>query len=213
MRQMRIDEIGTMLGERASSSFTQMLRMAKMAVLPVWRSAVSAVAVFCAAMCTSQSFAETLSGGAITTRVPLRNAPAAFAEKGAGTIAFLGGSITEMNGFRPLVETILTNRFPTVDLSFTRAGLSSTCSTAGAFRFGDDVLAHGVPDALFVEFAVNDHENPDHPYDVCLRGMEGIVRQARRANPKMDIVMVLFMTEERRIWRRWCLSRRRRNGT
>ena len=94
------------------------------------------------------------------------------------------------------METSLTNRFPTVDLAFTRAGLSSTCSTAGAFRFTDDVLARGVPDVLFVEFAVNDQVNPDHPYEVCLRGMEGIVRQARRANPKMDIVMVLFMTAD-----------------
>ena len=155
----------------------------------------AAIAAICIAAALPSLAAE-LSGGAIVTRMPLRNAPAVFAEKGAGTVAFLGGSITEANGFRPLVETSLTNRFPTAQLSFTRAGLSSTCSTAGAFRFGDDVLARGVPDALFVEFAVNDQENPDHPYEVCLRGMEGIVRQARRANPKMDIVMVLFMTED-----------------
>ncbi|MBP5510595.1 MAG: SGNH/GDSL hydrolase family protein [Kiritimatiellae bacterium] len=170
------------------------IRLVQFCTAVIEKGALVAAAICMAA--ASPSVGAELSDGAITTRVPLRNAPAAFAEKGAGTVAFLGGSITEANGFRPLVENSLTNRFPTAQLSFTRAGLSSTCSTAGAFRFGDDVLARGVPDALFVEFAVNDHVNPDHPYEVCLRGMEGIVRQARRANPKMDIVMVLFMTSD-----------------
>ena len=105
----------------------------------VWRVALAVAAICMAAV--SSSYAAELHDGAIVTRTPLRNAPAVFAEKGAGTVAFLGGSITEANGFRPLVETSLTNRFPTAQLSFTRAGLSSTCSTAGAFRFGDDVLA------------------------------------------------------------------------
>lgn len=138
--------------------------------------------------------AEELSGGAITTRTALRNAPAVFAEKGKGRIAFLGGSITEGNYFRPIVTADLQRRFPSAALSFTVAGLSSTCSTAGAFRFQEDILSKGVPDVLFVEFAVNDDQDgfAGHSYDDCVRGMEGIVRQARRANPKMDIVMILF---------------------
>ena len=88
-------------------------------------AAIGRALLVAAAICmavASPSLAAELSDGAITTRVPLRNAPAAFAEKGAGTVAFLGGSITEANGFRPLVETSLTNRFPTAQLSFTRGG-------------------------------------------------------------------------------------------
>ncbi len=138
--------------------------------------------------------AAELNGGAIVTRTALRNAPSVFAEKGKGRIAFLGGSITEGNYFRPIVQTDLQQRFPSATLSFTVAGLSSTCSTSGAFRFQEDILAKGVPDVLFVEFAVNDDQDGfgGHSYDDCVHGMEGIVRQARRANPKMDIVMILF---------------------
>ena len=79
-------------------------------------AAMGRAALVAAATCMSafsSAYSAELSDGAITTRVPLRNAPAAFAEKGAGTVAFLGGSITEANGFRPLVENSLTNRFPT----------------------------------------------------------------------------------------------------
>jgi len=48
------------------------------------------------------------------------------------------------------------------------------------------VLSHGVPNLLFVEFAVNDGRTPESHR----RAMEGIVRQARRANPACDIVFI-----------------------
>jgi len=136
--------------------------------------------------------AAELSGGAIITRTPLRNAPAKFAATGKGTVAFLGGSITEGNYFRPIVCTDLQSRFTDTQFTFITAGLSSTCSTAGAFRFSEDILAKGTPDVLFVEFAVNDDQDAHYTDAVCRRGMEGIIRQARRANPKMDIIMILF---------------------
>jgi lysophospholipase L1-like esterase len=110
-------------------------------------------------------------------------------------VAFLGGSITEMNGYRPMVCEILQKRFPKTSFTFIPAGISSTCSTTGAFRFGSDVLEKGPVDLLFVEFAVNDDQDGHHTREECIRGMEGIVRHARQANPAMDIVMTFFVNE------------------
>jgi hypothetical protein len=65
-----------------------------------------------------------------------------------------------------------------------------------AFRFSRDVLARGEVDLLFVEAAVNDASNiPDQPARM-LRGMEGVVRQARLANPRMGIVHLHFAMPE-----------------
>lgn len=109
------------------------------------------------------------------------------------TIAFLGGSITEMNGFRPRVMRQLRAQYPNVDFVEIAAGLSSTCSDVAAFRFAEDVLAKGVPDLLVVDAAVNDDQDGHFTREHCIRGMEGVLRQARRANPAMKIVVALFV--------------------
>ena len=56
------------------------------------------------------------------------------------TVAFLGGSITEMNGFRPIVMRLLRTKYPAVDFVEIAAGLSSTCSDSAAFRIEEDLL-------------------------------------------------------------------------
>lgn len=108
------------------------------------------------------------------------------------TVAFIGGSITEMNGYRVMVCDRLQERFPETQFEFINAGISSTCSTTGAFRLDRDVLAHE-PDLLFVEFAVNDDQDAAHPARECLRGMEGILRHARTKHPDLDIVVTHFV--------------------
>jgi len=66
------------------------------------------------------------------------------------------------------------------------AGLSFTGSNLGAFRVGQDVIAHR-PDLVFIEFAVNDGGTAA---DQIKATMEGIVRQIRRADPATDICLV-----------------------
>ncbi len=122
----------------------------------------------------------------------LDNSRIKFSETGKGSVAFIGGSITEMNGYRPMVSEFLAQRFPETEFKFTDAGVSSTCSTTGAFRLAHDVLA-GDPDLLFIEFAVNDDQDAGHAARECRRGMEGIVRQALKHNPQMDIVITYFV--------------------
>src|SRR5947209_2918931 len=73
-------------------------------------------------------------GDNVQFRGSLANAQAQFEKTEKGHVAFMGGSITEMNGYRPMVCEILTKRFPNTQFTFTDAGISSTCSTTGAFR-------------------------------------------------------------------------------
>lgn len=121
------------------------------------------------------------------------NARIQFEREHNGHVAFMGGSITEMNGYRPMVMANLQKRFPKTKFNFTDAGISSTCSTTGAFRLQRDVLSKGPVDMFFVEFAVNDDQDAMHAERDSIRGMEGIVRHLRTHNPNADIVIVYFV--------------------
>ncbi|MEZ6127465.1 MAG: SGNH/GDSL hydrolase family protein [Planctomycetaceae bacterium] len=129
----------------------------------------------------------------VTLRGRVQNSLLRFSKSRTGHVAFLGGSITEMNGYRPRICEWLQKRFPDTDFTFTDAGIASTCSNTGAFRLKRDVLSRGPVDLLFVEFAVNDDQDAMHNADGCVRGMEGIIRAVRRHNPGADIVMTHFV--------------------
>lgn len=137
--------------------------------------------------------AENQAGEHITRRSDFDNSRIRFEREHAGRVAFIGGSITEMHGYRPLVMEDLRRRFPDTKFEFINAGIASTCSTTGAFRLDRDVLSTGPVDLLFVEFAVNDDQDAHHTRRECIRGMEGILRRALSANPDMDIVVTHFV--------------------
>ncbi|WP_162130528.1 SGNH/GDSL hydrolase family protein [Schlesneria paludicola] len=122
----------------------------------------------------------------------LENARQKFLRDKVGRVAFLGGSITAAPGWRDQVCADLKRRFPETQFDFINAGISSLGSTPGAFRFRRDVLANGPVDLLFEEAAVNDDTNEFSDVEQ-VRGMEGIVRQAKIANPHMDIVLLHFV--------------------
>ena len=65
----------------------------------------------------------------IFLRGSLNNCRSQFEEKKTGHVAFIGGSITQMNGYRPMVSKLLQERFSETTFTFTAAGISSTCST------------------------------------------------------------------------------------
>ncbi len=126
----------------------------------------------------------------------LANAFDTFTRTKTGRVAFLGGSITAMSGWRERVMADLQRRFPDTKFDFIGAGIGSLGSVPHAFRLDRDVMARGPVDLLFVEAAVNDASNmPDRP-DLMLRGMEGVVRQARLANPRTDIIHLHFVMPE-----------------
>ena len=128
----------------------------------------------------------------INARTLPTNAFLRFRTQKEGCVAFLGGSITEMNGWRNRMKEDLQLRFPDTRFTFIEAGIASTGTTPHAFRLEHDVLNQGVPDLLFVEAAVNDDTNYFSAIEQ-VRGMEGIVRHALAVNPAMDIVMLHFI--------------------
>ena len=130
----------------------------------------------------------------IRRRGNLDHARRRFTTEKRGHVAFIGGSITEMNGYRPMVCESLKKRFPETTFQFTAAGIASTCSTTGAFRLQDDVLNHGPVDLFFIEYAVNDDGDAGHARRECIRGMEGIIRQALRHNPHAALVITHFVS-------------------
>jgi ubiquinone/menaquinone biosynthesis C-methylase UbiE/lysophospholipase L1-like esterase len=127
----------------------------------------------------------------------LTNCRIRFAREKQGRVAFLGGSITAMDpGWRSMTCDALRRRFPGTAFDFVNAGISSTDSTLAPYRMGTTVFPRGPVDLLFVEAAVNDHHNMRGPVD-RIRGMEGVVRQALRRNPAVDIVLLYFVEPDK----------------
>lgn len=125
----------------------------------------------------------------------LNNSRATFEEQKAGRVVFLGGSITHNPGWRDAVMRYLQQRFPQTKFAFVAAGVPSLGSVPHAFRLEHDVLSGGPVDLLFVEAAVNDHNYDSLPNceELALRGMEGVVRHLRMANPMTDVVEMHFI--------------------
>ena len=106
------------------------------------------------------------------------------------TVAYLGGSITAMNGWRNLTTDWLRATYPNAKFKEVHAAIGGTGSELGAYRVGHDALRHN-PDLLFVEFATNDAGCVP---ESIWRTMEGIVSQTWRKNIKTDIVFTYTIT-------------------
>ena len=101
-------------------------------------------------------------------------------------IAYLGGSITAAPGWRVQSRKWFQTQYPETKFEEISAAIGGTGSDLGVFRLQNDALRHK-PDLLFVEFAVND--GGASPIQIH-KAMEGIVRQAWRADPTIDICFV-----------------------
>lgn len=165
------------------------------------REFLNALVVGAAAYGASSVFADDLTKlnaklpKNVTARGEYFNSRTVFETTGQGRVAFLGGSITEMDGYRPMVCDYLTKRFPKTEFEFVAAGISSTCSDVGAFRVDADVLKDKPVDLFFVEFSVNDDQDGMFQLEHSIRGMEGVIRKVRTACPNVDIVMTFFVNE------------------
>jgi sialidase-1 len=122
------------------------------------------------------------------------NSQKVFLGTGKGRIAFIGGSITAMQGWRDHTYDFFRSYFPNTKFDFINAGIGGTNSTLGAVRIEEDVFSRGQVDLLFLEYAVNDNEpiSPDNRPELAF---EGIIRKAYRLNPLIDIVILYFCHE------------------
>lgn len=112
------------------------------------------------------------------------------------TVAFLGGSITNMEGWRGMVCNYLAKTYPQTKFKFINAGIPSLGSLPHAFRLQQDVLDSGKIDLLFIESAVNDHVNQTAE-KTQRRALEGIIRHTLSKNSKTDIVLMAFADEDK----------------
>ncbi len=133
-----------------------------------------------AAEAGAQPVAESFSD--FIMRGNLMRSASKFAAGGPVRVAFMGGSVTTQQWREPVMK-YLRERFPKAQFDFVMAGVGGTDANLGAFRLPRDVFSRGPVDLFFLEFAVNGGG---------VRAMEGIVRQARRTNPAIDILVTYF---------------------
>ena len=110
------------------------------------------------------------------------------------TVAYFGGSITAMNGWRNKTYEWLQSKYPGSDIKMINAGLGGTGSELGVFRMDSDVMKYD-PDLVFVEFAVNDNGAADKNPELIQRTVEGIVRKIWKHNPYTDIIFFYTIHE------------------
>jgi lysophospholipase L1-like esterase len=145
-----------------------------------------------AVLCFSVGHLAAYGADYFELRDGLKNSQFVFEQTQKGRVVFLGGSITNMKGWKELVSADLQRRFPKTQFEFINAGIPSTGSTPAAFRLKRDVFKNGQVDLLFEEAAVNDFYNGRSDKEQ-MRAMEGIVRHARKLNPNIDIVIMHFV--------------------
>lgn len=113
-------------------------------------------------------------------------------------IGYLGGSITEGYLATTPWPTLLGNwfgeKFPDAQITNVNAGIDGTGSKFGAYRaYRDLKFVEGVPDMVFIEFAMND-SYLDMDEAQTKRYYESIIQRIYQANPKCQIIS-LFTTD------------------
>jgi len=112
--------------------------------------------------------------------------PNVFAKLNGGQelrIAYLGGSITTANGWRPKSLAWFKTEYPRASIVEINASISGTGSDYSACRLEGDVLAHA-PDLVFLECRVNGGGG----YEA--QSVEGVVRQIWTRRPETDICFI-----------------------
>ena len=110
-------------------------------------------------------------------------------EKGEGvTIAYYGGSITAGPGWRNATLDWFGEQYPKAKITELNASLGGSGSLVGVFRADHDLVAPK-PDAVFIEFSLNDVADVrDRPAEVA-GALEGIIRKLRLSKPDTDICL------------------------
>lgn len=103
-------------------------------------------------------------------------------------IAYYGGSITAGPGWRNFTLDWFAKHYPNAEITELNASLGGSGSLVGVFRADHDLVTHQ-PDAVFIEFSLNDVADVrDRPAEVA-GALEGIIRKLRKNKPDTDICL------------------------
>lgn len=148
------------------------------------------VTIICSlAFCISCEGSHEVNGLQIRNGLPNFNQK--IQEKDSLSIVFLGGSITNHQGYRVQICDWLKEQYDGIQFKAVNSGIGGTGSDLGVFRTDRDVLRHH-PDLVFVEFAVNDAKTDS--LLIC-HSIEGIVRKIWAQNPYTDICFLYTINE------------------
>ena len=106
-------------------------------------------------------------------------------------VAYLGGSITQQDGWRLYSLDWFREQYPKVDFNEIRAAIGGTDSRLGVFRVDDHVLNFN-PDLVFIEFAVNDNGLADKEIE---KSIEGIIRKIKKSVYPTDVCLIYTINE------------------
>ena len=121
------------------------------------------------------------------------------------TIAYIGGSITQGAGAKPIATESYAYRSYEAfkqrfgkgngeNIRFIKAGVGGTSSELGLTRYEDDVLRGGsvVPDVVVIEFAVNDAG--DETNGICYESL-ALMAMKGPGNPAVILLFSVFMDD------------------
>jgi lysophospholipase L1-like esterase len=117
--------------------------------------------------------------------------PNFFAKVNSGkkiVVGYVGGSITNQEGWRPKSFNWLKNQYSKASFELINAAVPGTGAEFGNCRLEEALLVHN-PDLVFIEYRVNGSGG------FGVRAYEGLVRQIWLANPKTDICLVYTIGE------------------
>lgn len=114
--------------------------------------------------------------------------------KGSVTLGFIGGSITDARPRHNWPEPVIAwfaETFPHITVNVENAAIGATGSDLAVFRAERDLISRGC-DLVFVEYAVNDH---DEPKEKRARTREGLIRQLLAGEGRDVILTYTYMQE------------------
>lgn len=115
------------------------------------------------------------------------------------SIAFIGGSVTEgalaasyEESYADCFVAELHEKYPDAELTYINAGLSGTGSSLGVMRYDRDVVeaAGGQPDIVFLEFAINDYQEPTDG-----RAYESMIRTILEADNEPAVILLFSVAQ------------------